>query len=539
MAKRCHDSDVRQITRLLRMPGEIVFSSPTQAWLEEQARGIGQLDESLRRSRKFLARISSRLDQLCAKPKEAQLCKAHYGLNPKLIRRHMVHIIAECTSRIDRLRLWRRRIPYPASVKAWLKRMDAVTGIWMGAEVFRIVFGYAQAASCPKPVKSGCEACIMSAIGGQDEALLVLRASLLSRTGGYGRKSRKEPRLLRLLESWIDHFGRDRADAIRRQSEMLADTLRAVRIQVRAAKKAAENDPTLSTPNRFLVLRAENVTQKVEREVIAKKPSRPRQGVQGWAQNADGQLDYAYFRNPPSTWRSSGEESNEERSESNSVQEAQTSDMDELDSPGERAGQEASNWMDVRMKNEGFTLNERRKLFEDDTHPALSDYGPANDVPSLLGNGRPRSMHSESESSQRPQPNLKRSATAAGSPTSTAGGSIWESVSVASLSRFGSHTPSHSGSTMAPPNTMSTVSSLAPNLNARRNAPGTRDAPSLVSLPPDDQPYLDFCRQMGLDVNPELVKQTRASAPSGLGSQPSEEEGGDSPPPPSSIYSQD
>ncbi|KAM6540113.1 hypothetical protein FALCPG4_001850 [Fusarium falciforme] len=539
MTKRRHDPDIRQLTGLLCMPCEIKFSNPSQAWLEDQARGIGRLDKSLRRSNKLLARISSRLDQFRARPKAAQLCKAHHGLNPKLIRRHMLHIIAECTSRIDRLRLWRRRIPYPASVKAWLKRMDAVTGIWMGAEVFRIVFGYAQAASCPKPVKSGCEACIMSAIGGQDQALLNLRASLLSRTGGYGRKSLKEPRLLRLLESWIDHFGRDRADAIRRQSEMLADTLRAVRLQVRAAKEAAENDSTLSMPNRFLVLRAENVTQKVEREVIAKKPSRPRQGVPGWAQDADGQLDYAYFRSPPSTWGFSGEESNEERSESNSVQEAQSSDMDELDTPGERVGQEASNWMDLRMKSQGFTLNERRKLFGDDTHPALSDYGPANDVPSLLGNGRPRSMHSESESSRLPQPKLNRPPTVAGPPASTAGGSIWESVSVASLSRFGSHAPSHSGSTMAPPSTMSTVSSLAPNLNARLKALGTRNAPSLVSLPPDDQPYLDFCRQMGLDVNPELVKQTLASAPSGLGSQPSEEEGDDSPPPPSSIYSQD
>ncbi|KAL2693707.1 hypothetical protein Neosp_000270 [[Neocosmospora] mangrovei] len=531
MANRRHDPDVHQLTGLLCMPRGNDFSSPSQEWLDDQARCIGQLGKLLRRSNKLLARISSRLDQFRTRPKAAQLCKAHHGLNPKLIRRHMLHIIAECTKRIDRLRHWQRRVPFPANVRAWLKRLDAVTGMWMGAKVFRAVFGYAQVASCPKPVKNGCEACIMSAIGGQDQALLDLRASLVSRTGGYGRRSSKEPRLLRLLESWIDHFGRDRADAIRRQSDMLADTLRAVRLQVRTAKGAAENDPTPSTPNRSPVSRPETVTQKVGQEVIPQKPSRPRQGAPGWAKNTDGQVDYAYFRNPPSTWGSSGEESNEERSESKSVRESQSSDMDELDTPGERAGQEASDWMDVRMKSQGLGPNERRRLFEDDTHPALSDYGPANTVHSLLGNGRPRSMHGESESTRLPRPTLNRPATAVGPPASTAGGSIWENVSVASFSQFGSHTPSHSGSTMAPPSTMSTVSSRVPDLNARRHPPSTRGAPSMVSLPPDDQPYLDFCRQMGLDVNSGLVERTRASAPSGYGSNV--------PPPPSSIYSQD
>ncbi|KAH7272921.1 hypothetical protein B0J15DRAFT_573761 [Fusarium solani] len=536
MAKRRHDPDTRQLTGLLCMPCEIKLSNPSKAWLEDQTRGIGRLDKPLRRSNKLLARISSRLDRFRARPKAAQLCKAHHGLNPKLIRRHMLHIIAECTKRIDRLRLWQRRIPFPPSIKAWLQRMDAVIGMWMGAEAFGAVFGYAQVASCPKPVKSGCEACIMSVIGGRDQALLDLRASLFSRTGGYGRKSRKEPRLLRLLESWIDHFGRDRADAIRRQSEMLADTLRAVRLQEKRKKEERNNDTRSSKSSRHPVSRAESVTKKVEQEVIAKNRGLPRQGASGWAQNTDGQLDYAYFQSPPSSWGALDEESNEEHPESDSVQEAQSSDLDELDTPDELAGFEASNWMDMRMKSQGLAPNERQKLFQDDTHPVLSDYGPASAVTSALR--PPRAMYSGSESGRRPQPNLNRPAPSAGPSTSMAGGSIWEAVSVASLSESGSHVPSYSTSAMAPPSTMSTISSLAPNLSARRKAPGTQNAPSLVSLPPDDQPYLDFCKAMGLEVRLDLLKNQRAAAPSGLGSQPSDE-GGDILPPPSSIYSQD
>ncbi|RSM03084.1 hypothetical protein CEP52_007591 [Fusarium oligoseptatum] len=451
----------------------------------------------------------------------------------------MLHIIAECTERIDRLRDWQGRINYPSSVRAWLKRMDDLNKHWMGGQTFRAVFKYEQAASS-KSVKDGCEACIMSAIGGRDKDLLDLRASLLSRTGTYGRKSRKEPRLLRLLESWIDHFGGDKAAAIRSQSEMLADTLRVVRVQVRNAKEAenkakeAKNNAASSTPSRPPVSRAESVTKKVEREVIANNRARQGQGDRGWARNANGQVDYAYFRNRPSSWGSADEESNGGRSESASFQEVPSSDPDELDTHGERAGQEVSNWMNSRMEGQGLSAKERRRLFENDTHPAFSDYCPANSVASVLGIGRrPRFVHSESESGRqpRPRPTLNRPATAAGASASTAGGSVWEGVSVASFSQVGSHVPSHSGSTVARPSTMSTVSSRAPDLSAPRNAPGTRGAPTMVSLPPDDQPYLDFCKSMGMAVNSELLKPTRG--------QPSDEEGGDSPPPPSSIYSQD
>ncbi|RSL56483.1 hypothetical protein CEP54_008814 [Fusarium duplospermum] len=440
----------------------------------------------------------------------------------------MLHIIAECTKRINRLRDWQRRISLPSSVRAWLERMDAINGMWMGGKIFFVVFGYEQVASS-KSVKDGCEACIMSAIGGRDRSLLDLRASLLSRTGSYGRKSSKAPRLLRLLESWIDHFGRDKAAAIRRQSEMLADTLRAVRVQVRNAKEAedqakeSKNNAAPSTPS---VPKAESVTKRVEREVIAKNRARQGENVRGWAQNADGRVDYAYFRDRPSSWGSLDEESNGGRSETSSFREVPSSDLDELDTPGERAGEEASNWMNSRMESQGLSPKERRRLFENDTHPAFSDYCPSNAAPSILGTGRrPRLAHSESESGRQlpppPRPTLNRPATAAGLLASTARGSVWEAVSVVS----------HSGSTVAPPSTMSTVSSRAPDLSARPNALDTHKALSMVSLPPDDQPYLDFCKSMGLTVNSELLKQTR--------SRPRDEEGGYHPPPPSSIYSQD
>lgn len=509
------------------MPCKIESSDPSPEWLEDQTRGIERLDKSLRRSGTLLARLSSRLDQLRPRPKGAQLCKAHHGLDPKLIRRHTLHLIAECTERNDRLRDYQRRSEFPGSVKEWLRRMDAVIGMWMGARAFRAVFGYDQAASS-KAVKDGCEACIMSVIGGRVQVLVDLRASLLSRAGSYGRRSRKEPRLSCLIESWIDHFGRDPAADIRRQSEKLAEAILAVRIQARPAKKEPEDDGASRTPSRRPVSRAESMTKKAEPGTNAKKPTRPRQGPV-WAQNTDGRLDYAYFHNPPSTWGTSHEESDEEDPESASVQDAQSSDTDDPVTPGERAGLETSNWIDTRMKGKGLSLDDRLKLFEDDTHPALSDYALASATHSHRG--RPRSMHSGSESGRRPQPDTNRPASAAGPPTSVAGRSIWESVSVASSSQYGSRVPSNPESAVASPSTVSTVTSLAPNSNARHNAP------SLVSLPPDHEPYLAFCKQMGLEVNPERLKQQQASAPSRSG-QPNEE-GGNSPPPPSSIYSQD
>ncbi|KAJ4329380.1 hypothetical protein N0V84_000012 [Fusarium piperis] len=262
------------------------------------------------------------------------------------------------------------------------------------------------------------------------------------------------------------------------------------------------------------------MVENVEREAIAEEPARARQ----WARNIDGRLDYSYVRSPPSTWGSSHEESNREHSESGSVREAQSSDLDEVETPGERAGLEASNWIDAHMKGIGLLPEERLKLF-DDMHPALSDYAPASDIPSQLGTGRrPRSMHSGSESGRWPQLNTNRPVSVAGPPTSVVDESIWEPASVVSFSQSGSHVPRDSETVVAAPSTVSTVTSLAPDLNGRRNAP------SLVSLPPDHGPYLAFCREMGLKVDPEILRQQQAS---------SDEAGGDSPPPPSSIYSQD
>lgn len=116
----------------------------------------------------------------------------------------------------------------PDTVKRWLARMQAMTSLFSTAgEVHR---SYPATLSLPllPNVESGCEACSLAVMGGRPDVLFDLRASLLSRGS---KKGKKEPRLLRYVEAWLENC--EHIGVLRDTSSFLGSEIKTVRKEQR------------------------------------------------------------------------------------------------------------------------------------------------------------------------------------------------------------------------------------------------------------------------------------------------------------------
>lgn len=352
-----------QLTDLLWMDPGVNIAVPDKEWLLDQQARVANLDKSNRRSTKLLARLSAKLESLSYRlgadgSPTACLCAAHHGLDPKLIRRLMLLIIAECTERIQTLRTWRQRIAYPNAVIAWLDRIDAVTGLWIGRKAFNATFGYERVSPTKLVVKSRCEACIMSVIGGRPQVLSDLRATLTTRRDRHIEQGGREPRLLRLIESWISHQHVNSRRAIYTGSAEISEEL-------------------TSLINTINYLREERPESHISRSSSRSVYGHPYRAYEEDGNRGRARTRQSFHEQPSRP--SYSKHSQEDRStflppESRSGQSSAQFHADEQSWMDEDVDYQASLWVDCQMQQRGLTADERRQLFEDDVHPAFSDY---------------------------------------------------------------------------------------------------------------------------------------------------------------------
>ncbi|KAM0562051.1 hypothetical protein ACHAPJ_002495 [Fusarium lateritium] len=353
-----------QLTDLLWMDPGVNVAAPDSDWLLDQQSRIATLDKSNRRSTKLLDRLSARLESLSLKHVDdgmpaACLCAAHHGLDPKLIRRLMLLLIAECTERVQTLRTWRQRITFSDNIIAWLDRIDTVTGLWIGRDAFRATFGYQRASPTDLRVKSKCEACIMAVVGGRPQVLSDLRACMVQRRDRHGGRG---PRLFRLVESWIDHFDADCRRAVMTASAELGNELDELLDVIKCLKRESKRSSTLSATSSRTSRHRESRTYERREE---------RHG-RGYCERPASYGQSSRQSNSSRNYHEEGHEHihQELRHESVQAQENEENWMDEDEDC------QASIWMDCQMQQQGLTVEERRQLFEDDMHPAFSDYAP-------------------------------------------------------------------------------------------------------------------------------------------------------------------
>ncbi|KAI1500401.1 hypothetical protein F5X99DRAFT_238852 [Biscogniauxia marginata] len=233
------DDDVVSLTRLLCRRPEYGIAIPSGKWLRRQEEKTKYLSKHMLRPtnplRRFVMRIADSIDPNMVDP-QAVLCQTHAVLNPWLIRRLFLAVAYEVTVHSDALRSWNGRTAIPA-LSAFVARLDAVNALWTEPDLYHECYGTAPFQNHMIYVKSGCEACILGAVGANAQVLADLRAILIDRTERRperpdGRRS-KGPRLVRVVEGWIDHLGEDRAARCREWSDDVLVELRATRSEVR------------------------------------------------------------------------------------------------------------------------------------------------------------------------------------------------------------------------------------------------------------------------------------------------------------------
>lgn len=224
------DADLAKLTDMLALPPQCGTAHPTRAWLTSQIRAIASLPKTVLRPSKLLPRLAVKLTESCAAPRlppAAVLCATHKALHPWLVRALFNLLAAEVTMRCDRLR---GNDAKPGDgVGRVLGILRSVNALWLEEGHFRLLFGEQAGLYGEKlrRVEGGCEACVLAAVGARGEVLAALRANLLGRTRAG------EPRLLRVVESWMKWFGVVEGEALLRESEGMARGVRRARRAVR------------------------------------------------------------------------------------------------------------------------------------------------------------------------------------------------------------------------------------------------------------------------------------------------------------------
>lgn len=215
--------DLHKLTHLLSLRPS-TSPSPHETWLQDQAQRILNLPPALQKSPSLLSRLATSLP---LSPSKAYLCAAHRALNPYVIHHAFLLICAECTTRLARL--VERSVFLPARISEFVDRLHGVNALWMVPGVYYLAFG--EVSIGRERMASGCEACVLAAVGGDDAALSDLRAALV------GRRKRNRPvaELLPLVEAWIGCS--HRSEEIYAESNVLGAEILRCRREMQKARR--------------------------------------------------------------------------------------------------------------------------------------------------------------------------------------------------------------------------------------------------------------------------------------------------------------
>ncbi|KAL7903121.1 hypothetical protein HDV63DRAFT_412200 [Trichoderma sp. SZMC 28014] len=223
------DKEVKEITNLLKFDSSQNSSRKTNEWLQRQESKVKRLkNEDLLRPDCCLYKGVRKLFY------PQTLCQAHKELDHNVIRSLLWSIAYESTAQTNIYRVLRIKGKFKfnierrawmtkeqlkliqdeedminANMEEWLDLTNEMTALWLGERKYRELCGSKKRDFLPGCAKTGCEACMLAAVGGNCHYLTALRANLLARhlyKTDQQEDKKKEinpPSLLRVVDAWI------------------------------------------------------------------------------------------------------------------------------------------------------------------------------------------------------------------------------------------------------------------------------------------------------------------------------------------------
>lgn len=224
------DEQVHALTELLAMPPKYLLAGgvPAHEWLVRQEKKLLYLPLELTkptglvdRTRMALARKGLSTDRWL--PRVSVLCTTHAQLNPWIIHRVFLLLQHEVMHRVNPVRYYRGEL----KTQEVLDFCTHVSGI---LSLFKTPTEFAAVCRTEYPahfrfdrVASGCEACVLAVVASRAQLLVDLKASLLGRAD-----RRKEPRLMRFVDRWLQGFGPENESELMHASQRLGAQIRAI-----------------------------------------------------------------------------------------------------------------------------------------------------------------------------------------------------------------------------------------------------------------------------------------------------------------------
>ncbi|KAI8966796.1 hypothetical protein F5Y11DRAFT_4138 [Daldinia sp. FL1419] len=236
-----HNPSGENVTRLIRLLSrrpEYGIAIPSRRWMNRQEEKIKNLPDELLNNTGLLKRlfmkIADKIDPDILDPR-AVLCKTHAALNPWLIRQLFLAVAYEITVHTDMVRSWKEKKNHPP-IAAFVGRLDSIAALWTEPDLYVECYGTPPFESHMIFVQSGCEACILGAMGANARVLADLRTTLLDRAErrplrSSGRRA-KDPKLKRYVDEWIIQLTEERASQCIAMSDGTLEELRKVRPQL-------------------------------------------------------------------------------------------------------------------------------------------------------------------------------------------------------------------------------------------------------------------------------------------------------------------
>ncbi|KAK3322598.1 hypothetical protein B0H66DRAFT_620290 [Apodospora peruviana] len=243
---------VNKLASLLRLPEYMPAGTPPEVWLNGQLKAIetpsllSDLRHNPHKWKKLVAQMV--FPGLSSHHRRPEACWAHKHLNQETVFLCYSLLQAECLRHVEYVQKYWTTVGAEgcSGVMAdFLELMLGTASLWAGKAHIKWYndsgFNEHMARRIkfrPACVESGCPACVLAVVGGRRQVLISLRASMMSRK----KPHRPKPRLLQLVDAWIDQFGPGGAAQSRYESRRLMAELEKVKSCVKRQKKLDRSD---------------------------------------------------------------------------------------------------------------------------------------------------------------------------------------------------------------------------------------------------------------------------------------------------------